>query len=394
MRSRLAHTPIPALMLCCAFLVACTSSTSSSVAPPPGTAPSSGPTAVTPSTTPSAAALADGTAVPTTCDSKRLSASQTVAFAAGGNVWALDPSSGRLTCVVESADPGPFLWGPLGDRVLLGGFRVAGLGSSPSFDLDGYQAQVADWGHPIGIAIVFAQRATGVPEKFFLDNDKVQKLAAMPHGTYLDVAYHPSGLALAWVIRLHGRQEIWFSTNEGTDPKQLVFSQQGSTFSDIEFTHDGSTLVYIANHPPGAPVVHSIDLSDPKTLHSVWQGNEGDYLRNVSLSPTDGRMVATEGQTCGQERAVQLVHERQALPSLPGEHRPTSVLGWVDAHTYLVGAGGCGAPMDVYAASTKHGVEPNLLVTGVDAAASRAAAPPAPTSLPKEVQLDTGSGVG
>jgi hypothetical protein len=396
MRIRRVRTPARAVILAMSMLlIGCSSSGTS--APSPGasaTSPASSTSPTSASAAPVTTTLADGTPLPDTCDFRRLNAGQTVAFAASGRVWALDPSSGHLSCVLETEDPGPFLWGPLGDRVLLGGFRVAGLGSSPSFDLNTNAPRVADWGHPIGLAIVFAQPGEGVPQKFFLDNDKVRKLGDMPTARYLDVAYHPSGLALAWVLERGGRQEIWFSTNDGLDPKRLVFSVQGTTFSDVGFTHDGESLIYVANHAQGFAEVHTIDLADPTTLHSVWKGGEGDLIRNVSLSPTDARMIATEGQSCADSRAVQLVHERQALPALPGQHRPTAVLGWLDAHTYLVGAGGCGEPMDLYAASTKHGTDPQLLAKGVDAAASRAAAPPAPTSLPKEVQLDTGSGVG
>jgi len=385
--------PVAAALL--ALLIGCTSTGSSGAGPttpPAGTVPPS--PSATPSTSPGAT-LADGTALPEGCEAHRLRATQTVAFAAGGRVWALDPNDGKLTCLVEATDPGPFLWGPLGDRVLLGGFQVVGLGSSPSATLASVDETTADWGHPIGIAIVFAERGSSVPEKYLLDDHEVQRLSDMPHGTYLDVAYHPSGLALAWVIDHGGRQEIWFSTNEGKDPKRLVFGVGGTTFSDVAFSHDGQDLVYTANHPSGYAEFHSIDLTDPTVLHTEWRGGKGDVLRNAILSPTDQRVIATEGASCDEGRAVQLVHEQTALDPLPKVHGPTSALGWIDAHTYLVGAGGCGgSTMDVYTASTKHGVEPQLLVSGVDAAASRAAAPPAPTSLPKEVQLDTGSGVG
>jgi hypothetical protein len=386
--------PVAAAVL--VLLVACTSSSSSSGGPstPPGTLPPSPTSTPTGSTSPGAT-LADGTPLPEGCDIHRLRATQTVAFASGGRVWALDPNDGRLTCLLEASDPGPFLWGPLGDRVLLGGFQVVGFGSSPSYTLASADERTADWGHPIGIAIVFAEHDASVPEKFLLENHEVQRLSDMPHGTYLDVAYHPSGLALAWVIDHGGQQEIWFSTNEGTDPKRLVFGVGGTTFSDVGFSHDGQDLVYTANHPNGYADFHSIDLSDPGVLHTEWHGGKGDVLRNALLSPSDQRVVATIGASCDEGRAVQLVHGRKTIDPLPDVPGPTSALGWIDAHTYLVGAGGCGGePTDVYAASTKHGVEPNLLVSGVDAAASRAAAPPAPTSLPKEVQLDTGSGVG
>ena len=79
---------------------------------------------------------------------------------------------------------------------------------------------------------------------------------------------------------------------------------------------------------------------------------------------------------------------------LPDVGRPTTILGWLDPQTVLVGAGGCGGPMDLYAVPAVGSSTPSLLLRGVSAAASRAPAPSAPVSLPKEVQLDTGSGIG
>jgi hypothetical protein len=338
--------------------------------------------------------LTNGKPLPAGCDFGRPAESQTVAFAAGGRDWALDPSTGQLSCLLEDDTPGPFLWGPRGDRVLLGGFRIAGLLTAPSYNATGIEPTIADWGHPIGIAIVFAQQDATRPQKFFLETNKTETLRDLPKARYLDVAYHPSGLALGFVLERRGSQSIWISTNEGQDAKRLVFTKEGTTFSDVTFTHDGESLVYVAHHAEGYSELHAIDLARPDTLNSVWKGPVGEYLRTVSVSPNDGRFAGTEGQACDDSRAVLLQgsgHERLALPQ---EQRPTEVLGWLDGHTYLVAAGGCGAPTDLYAVGVGPTFAVTPLATGVDAAASRAAAPSAPSTVPKEVQLDTGSGVG
>jgi hypothetical protein len=69
------------------------------------------------------------------------------------------------------------------------------------------------------------------------------------------------------------------------------------------------------------------------------------------------------------------------------------VLGWLDGDSVLVAAGPCDGPIDLFAVSSRGG-DMTPLVTGVDAAASRARAPKAPNSPPKEVELEGGSGVG
>ncbi|MEO8293436.1 MAG: hypothetical protein ABI635_09885, partial [Actinomycetota bacterium] len=338
--------------------------------------------------------LASGDPLPAGCVPHRTTASQSVAFAAEGRIWALDPTGGRLSCVLQSTSPGPFLWGPQGDRVLLGDFQIAGIARTPSYDANVPDPAIAAWGRPLGIAIVYAASDATHPQKLFLQDDSVETLHDMPRGTYLDIAYHPSGLALASIIEQRGTQSIWFSTNEGTDAKRLVFTKTGTTFSDVGFTNSGRSLVYVAHHAEGYSEVHTIDLSRPDELISVWKGRVGRYVRSVWLSPDDTVYAATEGTACADSRAVLLGEGSRARPALPHDHRPTAVLGWLDQGTVLVGAGGCGAPMDLFSVAVGGDTKPAPLATGVDTAASRAPAPPAPTSIPKEVELATGSGKG
>jgi len=59
----------------------------------------------------------------------------------------------------------------------------------------------------------------------------------------------------------------------------------------------------------------------------------------------------------------------------------------------LVGAGGCRDQLDLSAFDVRT-EESVPLVSGVTAAASRAPAPPTPSSLPQEVEGEIGSGVG
>ena len=120
-----------------------------------------------------------GRTLPTECAPRRARASQTVAFVAAGGAWALDPDSGRLTCMFEIGDPGPFAWGPQGDRVLLGEMTIRSLGGSDAV-IDAPQANVFDWGRPIGKSVVFREDAA--TRKYVLADDDLYDLTKMPGG--------------------------------------------------------------------------------------------------------------------------------------------------------------------------------------------------------------------
>jgi len=93
--------------------------------PSPSAVPSPSPSVVE-----TGARLPDGTPLPSSCTGGA-GASDTVAFVADGMAWAIDPSDGDLACLFPVDDPGPFAWGPQGDRVLLSDFRVRGPWSKP-----------------------------------------------------------------------------------------------------------------------------------------------------------------------------------------------------------------------------------------------------------------------
>ena len=70
-----------------------------------------------------------------------------------------------------------------------------------------------------------------------------------------------------------------------------------------------------------------------------------------------------------------------ARPAIPGGELPTQALGWLDASTLLVSAGGCDEPAQLFAvgAQGQHAV---LLVDGVDIGAPRTVLRDAPTEVP------------
>ena len=357
---------------------ACTQGSPSAPPPaPPVTSSSTGTSSGIPS--PATAVLADGTPLPSGCTGQSLP-SETVAFVSSGRAWALDPVTDALSCLFPVRDPGPFAWGPQGDRVLLGGFRVHGLNADAP-DLPGIAAEPAtfDWGHPIGLAVVFAG-AAGEPEKRFMDDGRVERLTALPKGSYLQVAYHPSGLALAFVVDRGGAQAIWFSTNEGTDATRLVFGQGGTRFTSIAFSPDGQRLWWVAEHAGGYPVLHWMDLGHRSSFTDVWRGSPGTFAQDLRFAPAGSLKSVNAGTVCDDHQAL-IIEGGAATPAMPFENRPTRALGWLDRTHLLVEAGGCASPTELYSVDAGGG-QPVALVTGAELASPRTVLRNAPDTVP------------
>jgi hypothetical protein len=343
------------------------------------------PTSVSPTESPSVAPtgtlLADGTPLPDGC-AGAAAASQTVAFVAEGRAWALDPGTGDLACLFPVEDAGPFAWGPQGDRVLLGDFEIRGV-SADAPDLPAVDTSFGafDWGHPLGLAVAFADRK-GAPRKRLVDEGgRLIRLASLPLGKYLEVAYHPSGLALAFVIEDEEGQAIWLSTNEGEDPQRLVFSEVGTKFTSIAFTPNGRALWWTADHRQGYTEMHWMNLDDRTGFGTGWRGPIPSNADNLRLA-TGGRLKSVdEGTGCGDRQAL-IVEGDSTSPALPDETLPTSALGWLDRTTVLVAAGGCDDPLDLYAVDATGEDEPALLVLDVEQAAPRTQVTNPPRSVP------------
>jgi len=364
------------------FIVLVASAGCSQTEPNPPTGPTGvEPTGPTPSVNPATTTLADGSPLPGGCSERLPRSGQTVAFVAEGRAWALQPGTGRLTCMFEVDDPGPFAWGPQGDRVLLAGLEVQAVGfEALRHRATGQTADVFDWGHPMGTAIVFSSDERPRPEKLYLEENRISDLRQLPRGTYVDVAYHPSGLALGFILERGGRQSIWISTNEGLQPERLVFSKAGTRFTSIEFTPNGQELVWTAQHANGYPQVHAMDLADRSGFTNGWRGEVGQFATGLRLAPAGDASTLNEGEACEDRRAL-VVEGSRAEPLLPDESRPTSAIGWLDGITVLVAAGGCDEPTDLFAVDVADG-EATLQVSGVEVAASRAQAPPGPDEVP------------
>ena len=354
-------------------LLACTRGDGPTASP---SLPPSGRTTSSPAST-----LASGAALPDGCDRGTPDARQVVAFVAMGRAWAVDPQGDRLTCLFKVADAGPFTWGPQGDRVLLDGLEVRGVEpEAPSLPAEiGSSPPVFDWGHPLGLAVVFASAGERGLQKRFMDDGRVDALDALPPGRYLDVAYHPSGLALAFVLDRDGEQSIWLSTNEGLDPVRLVFSKGGTRFTSIAFTPDGQQLVWTAQHAGGFAQIHAMALDDRAGFTDGWRA-PGRQVSNLLLAPRGDLMALDVGTGCDDRVATIVLSPKVARPAMPDAQRPTTAIGWLDRSTLLVGVGGCGERLDLVAVDAAGHDTP--IVLGADIGATRTFTTSAPTSVP------------
>jgi hypothetical protein len=376
------------------FLVgACTGSTVDEGSPTPSPSEGDKPTP-SPSTVPAGARLADGTPLPDGC-AEEVVASQTVAFVADGRAWALDPDTGELACLFPVDDAGPFAWGPQGDRVLLGGFEVRGIGgAAPDLPPIATSVSAFDWGHPLGLAVAFAD-GKGSPRKRFMDDGRSIALTSLPRGRYLEVAYHPSGLALAFVVETSDGQEIWLSTNEGEDPQRLIFSERGTTFTSLAFSPNGRSLWWTAHHAEGYPELHFMKLENRSGFGTSWRGEEGTDVDGLRLPPAGSLQAVTQGGACEHRRAL-VLSRGDTRTALPDEPRPTEALGWLDRTTLLVAAGGCGETVDLYAVDGRGLDAPAALVFEVEMAAPRTQVidPPQTVVAPQPDEEPPPEGVG
>ena len=368
------------------LVVACTQE------PTPPSSPTPSEPTTSPTAEPAGARLADGSPLPAGCTGGA-SDSMTVAFVAEQRAWALDPDSGDLACLFPVTDPGPFAWGPQGDRVLLGDFEVHGIGADAP-DLPSIRPTLTafDWGHPMGLAVAYADRR-GNPFKRFTDDGHVERLSQLPAGRYLQVVYPPSGLALAFVVEDDEGQAIWISTNEGENPERLVFSANGTVFPSIGFTPNGKQLWWTAKVAEGFSELHSMDLDDRTGFGTTWKGDAGSFATDLRFAP-EGKLKSIDlGESCDQRRAL-IVSGSEGVPALPDETRPTRGLGWLDGTTLLVAAGDCEGPLDLFAVDAGGAIPPVPLVTGVDLASARTRVLHPPTEVPVPPTEPPPSGVG
>src|SRR4029077_8558351 len=150
------------------------------------------------------------------------------------------------------------------------------------------------------------------------------------------IAYHPSGLALGFIVNEGGRQGIWLSDNEGKDPVRLVFSRPDTVFSSLAFSPDGTQIWWIAQHAGAISEIHWMDLADrtgfetiltrglAPRAHGLVLGASGPahLAPGLRLPPSGPLIVATQGEGCADQQAM-IVDADGARPAIPGGELPT-----------------------------------------------------------------------
>ena len=150
---------------------------------------------------------------------------------------------------------------------------------------------------------------------------------------------------------------------------RLVFAVGGTRFGALDFTADGTTLLYAAVHGDDAPLLHAIDLTDPTINQGLWHGDPGDRISSIATQPDpDGDLIAlTVGATCEDSRAM--VFRRGEQPQ-PLADAPSRIVGWLDGSTVLVATDGCDGPSNLVAIDSGQPAAVPL-VTGIEIAAAR-----------------------
>ena len=341
------------------------------------------------------ARLPDGTPLPDGCTGGA-GASQTVAFVADGRAWAIDPDDGDLACLFPVENAGPFAWGPQGDRVLLNGFEIRGLGGDAP-DLPAIDASISafDWGHPLGLAVVFAD-AKGIPRKRFVDDGHLIRLMSLPRGQV-----SPGGLSPEWSrAGVRGGDDRGAGDLAVDQRRRRIRSASSSPSAGPSSPRSRSRRT---DGPCGGrpstkraiPELHFMKLEDPDRIRDRMARARRGPWRAVFGSPRRDPPGGDRGR--GMRGAHGSVLDRgETRTAIPDETRPTEALGWLDRTTLLVAAGGCGEPLDLFAVDGPGLDAPAALVLDVEIGAPRTqvANPPGTVPAPSPEEEPPPDGVG
>jgi hypothetical protein len=373
-------------------LVALAACTGASTQPPSPSASVPGSPGGSPTPSEATTIFANGQSLPAGCPAGANTRAQTVAFVAGGNAWTLDPETGDASCLFPAPAPGPFTWNPRGDRALLSGLQIESVAGEQLRAGTSSTSPVSSWGRPIGKAVVYISSDGTRLLKIYPGPQREDDVTPVDDVRYLNVIYHPSGLAIAFVVDTGDGQEIWLSSNLGEDPVRLVFAVEDTTFGALGFTADGRTLLYAAVHRDDAPLLHALDLTDPTINQGLWHGEAGDRISEIFTQPErGGELIAfTVGASCEDSTAMVFRGGERATPLADA---PSRAVGWLDGQTVLVASGGCDGPSDLAAVDvTQEATIP--LVTGIDIAAARTPLLDFVPALPTTIEEEVGEGVG
>ena len=305
---------------------------------------------------------------------RRSRSSRTVAR--GRSIRRRDP----LACLFEVRDPGPFAFGPQGDRVLLGGLQVQGV-----------SATRRRW-PPTGQTPPCSTGGTRSASRSCTRTERTPREAV--HGrrqgrAALDAARRdvpvdrvPPERPGARLHRRRGAASGHLALdNEGKDPERLVFSRPDTTFSSVAFSPDGTQIWWIAQH---AGAISRDPLDGPRRSDRV----PDDAVARARADRA--RAAARADRLAASRRPRDVVRRpagdggrcrRTARPAIPAGRRPTQALGWLDARRSWSSARRLRPARELFAVAPTGGTAV-LLVNGVDIGAPRTVLRDAPTEVP------------
>lgn len=338
------------------------------------------------------AQLTSGQLVPSRCSPAAPPPSATVTFVANGAAWALEPGGRSLTCLFPVRRPGPFVWGPRGDRALLARLEVKSFGDAPSRPPTPASPLATSWGRPIGKSIVFVGRGGRALLKAHPAGGGFVDVTPLRGVRYEQVVYHPSGLAFAFVVRNGRRESVWISSNTGKNARQLVHGRFHTGFDALAFSVDGRVLYFAAQHGDERVDVHRISAAGASEAPVEWSGGPHERVSSIVTGPGVGAFVAfTAGRSCATRRAIVVTGARpEGVDALP-EAETSRAVGWIDDGHLLVAAGGCSSRLDLYSVAVSS-MKARLVVRSVSAAAVRRAEALPPPPLPEKGEVG-GSGL-
>ena len=308
-----------------------------------------------------------------------------IAFVADGRAWALTADAAHLFCLFEVRDPGPFLWGPRGDRVLLAGMEVRGVGSLANrTPLNMAIPDSVAWVQPAGDGLLWVPQGGLNLEQALLGTTAMRELTPLAGVTYHEVASHPSGRALAFTVQRGTAFELWEANADGTGARQLPIPVGGATLGVLAFSPDGKTL-WFGEQRNGTSTLQAWSLAT-RRLQATPPWSARGKLKVLSIVPGErsnsrGALAINVGSGCADSRALAVPPDGgQAIELLPGK-QPSSVIGWLDDANVLVLEGGCGAPGTLWLARFG-GAPPLLLARDVERAALRLTGSDSPPPLP------------
>jgi hypothetical protein len=186
-----------------------------------------------------------------------------VTFIRDGKMFGIRPEGAGLVqrCLaeMEPIDTGPILWGPQGDRYLIGNktFVIGDTRATTGFA----DNQIATWSAPKGTAILRVDPQTKkVAKRNNVDDPTITSLSVMSEA--YDALYHPAGRNIAVVGRTtpDSTYGIWLITNDGDKPTLVTRGEDAKRLRLLGWDSGGSLLNFYAEHLDGTEHLHTIGL--------------------------------------------------------------------------------------------------------------------------------------